>query len=400
MLNLFAWGIDKFHQCALDTNEHIFPTQVECDVSFKVISAGNRHNLAVDVDGNIYSWGSGPMGELGHGYKLVQEKPTKITKIPAGIRFKAVAAGYEHSLALTVDGQIYVWGANHAGQLGLGHYKMVDRPELLPTQANLRFLEIAAGVDHSLAISEKGEIYSWGGNWAGQLGHGDLQHQLQPKLIDMSKLESSATTTTTDVFFSKVYGGCECSAAISKGKIYTWGSGAHGRLGHGDTKSRLRPTILEVPGAEDVTFNHVAIGYTHSGALTSTGQLYMWGAGFHGQLGSGEERLRWRSLRPKLTSTPNNVPFKTLVVGLECSFAITYDGDLYAWGNCKNGRLGNNLDEGFIVAPTKVSCKLNFKSIQCGRDHVIALATGEEQLTFDKPTPLVIDRTRKKKVDE
>lgn len=90
-----------------------------------------------------------------------------------------MATGHEHSLALTghllltisykivgvnnmltplylnpsVDGQIYVWGANHAGQLGLGHYKMIDRPELLPTASTLRFLEIAAGVDHSLAIS-------------------------------------------------------------------------------------------------------------------------------------------------------------------------------------------------------------------------------------------------------
>lgn len=57
-------------------------------------------------------------------------------------------------------------------------------------------------------------------------------------------------------------------SASTEGKIYTWGSGAHGRLGHGDTKSQLRPKLLEVPGGEDITFNQVAIGYTHSGALT------------------------------------------------------------------------------------------------------------------------------------
>jgi alpha-tubulin suppressor-like RCC1 family protein len=53
-----------------------------------------------------------------------------------------------------------------------------------------------------------------------------------------------------------------------EGKIYTWGSGGHGRLGHGDTKSQLRPKLLEFPDGENLTFNHVAIGYTHSGALT------------------------------------------------------------------------------------------------------------------------------------
>jgi alpha-tubulin suppressor-like RCC1 family protein len=58
---------------------------------------------------------------------------------------------------------------------------------------------------------EKGEIYSWGGNWAGQLGHGDLQNQPTPKVIDMSQSD----TPTADLFFSKVYGGRECSAAIS-----------------------------------------------------------------------------------------------------------------------------------------------------------------------------------------
>jgi hypothetical protein len=58
-------------------------------------------------------------------------------------------------------------------------------------------------------------------------------------------------------------------------------------------------------------------------AISATGQLYMWGAGLQGQLGTGEERLRWRSLRPKLIPTPNNVTFKTLVVGFECSLAIT-----------------------------------------------------------------------------
>ena len=109
-------------------------------------------------------------------------------------------------------------------------------PLLLPSLQTVRVVGVAANEYHSLALSETGRVYSWGGDNCGQLGHGDFEYEHTPKLIEA--LQGVGVSSV-----AALYG---CSLAVSKlGAVYSWGQGQHGRLGHGDKQSRHSPELVE-----------------------------------------------------------------------------------------------------------------------------------------------------------
>lgn len=201
MSTLYAWGLGKDGQLGLGTKEDqtrpaMLPHQIENIVSLAV---GPRMNLALTSDGEMYSWGQGLMGELGLAYITHQEYPAKITKVSC--KFKAVAVGYEHSLAVSEAGDLYVWGANDLGQLGTGDLKPIDRPTKLKLPQ--KFVSVAAGTKHSMALTEHGFLLCWGGGWAAQIGDGESKSFLTPRLL------------SEDLTFKYISAGDYCSLAIT-----------------------------------------------------------------------------------------------------------------------------------------------------------------------------------------
>ena len=149
-------------------------TKVDEPIKITQSSAGSYHNLALDESGNLYAWGSNEYGQLGDG--TTTDIPIT-TLIMSGIKFKAVTAGYSswntldetHILALDVEGNLYAWGSNTNAKLGDGTYKRRLTPILITNNNN--FNSISAGAFHNLAINELGSLYSWGYNSYGQLGY-------------------------------------------------------------------------------------------------------------------------------------------------------------------------------------------------------------------------------------
>jgi len=101
------------------------------------------------------------------------------TKAPGLSKVKAILAGDYHSLAFTESGEVYAWGANRGGQLGLREGRLT--PTKVPGLPKVK--AIAAGWRHSLALTESGEVYAWGRNDQGQLGLGDRQNRLTPAKV-------------------------------------------------------------------------------------------------------------------------------------------------------------------------------------------------------------------------
>jgi alpha-tubulin suppressor-like RCC1 family protein len=168
----------------------------------KAIAAGADHSLALADSGDVYSWGLKSdeyarlqdslykSGTEEYEYVIAEYLKAKAvrrrtpTKVPGLIRVKAIAAGEGYSLALTESGEVYTWGWNEHGRLGLGDTD--DR--LLPTMVpGLRNVKAIAGWAHSLALTEAGEIYAWGSNEWGQLGLGDTENRLTPTKVGPSK---------------------------------------------------------------------------------------------------------------------------------------------------------------------------------------------------------------------
>ena len=241
------------------------------------VSAGARHSLALATDGEVWSWGWGGFGRLGHGDAQDQWQPEKIEAL-AGQRVVAVSAGFVHSFAITAAGALWSWGGGNSGQLGHGDRQCQLLPKKIEAFAGQRVVAVSAGTYHSLAITADGAVFTWGGGEDGCLGHGDEQRQLLPK-----KAEAFAGQRVV-----AVSAGAQHSLALAAdGSVWSWGFGGQGRLGHGDEQDQLLPKKVEALAGQRVVA--VSAGRDHSLARTADGAAFTWGAGESGCLGHGED---------------------------------------------------------------------------------------------------------------
>ena len=141
---------------------------------------GGGYSVALKKDGSVWAWGDNQFGQLGNG--TYNNYSTSPVKVPVISRVIAIAAGYSHTLALDSDGKLWAWGFNDRGQLGLGDgtkgYIWIV-PELVGTG----FTNLAAGLDHGIALKRDGTLWSWGENIVGQLGDGTLAERVAPVLV-------------------------------------------------------------------------------------------------------------------------------------------------------------------------------------------------------------------------
>jgi alpha-tubulin suppressor-like RCC1 family protein len=292
-----------------------------------MISAGSKHSLVTTGKmGEILSFGSGRFGKLGHG-GMGQEAVPRLIEALSGVAVKHVAAGMHHSVVLTRDGDVFTWGSGGFGRLGHGNTGDQRVPKRVEGLTNVT--DIAAGHYHSMAVGEGGAVSTWGYNYYGQLGlgdHGIDTHRDVPTVVPgingvvavaAGAMHSFALSrdgtamacgmnnngqlglggTDSRDTFTVVAGlrgvvdidaGYEHSIAVTaEGGLYTWGEGpAMGHGGDGYTQY-LVPTKVTGGGIGEAAVVQVAAGWYYSMALTATGELYAWGEGGHGQLGHG-----------------------------------------------------------------------------------------------------------------
>ena len=141
--------------------------------------------MAVTEGGQLWTFGSGWNGRLGHGdeeYRLVP----KLVDGLAGVRVCQASADDAHSMAVTEGGQVWTFGDGRHGQLGHGDKETQLVPKVVEGLAGVRVCQVSAGVFHSMAVTEGGQVWTFGHGEDGQLGHGDQEHQLVPKLVEGS----------------------------------------------------------------------------------------------------------------------------------------------------------------------------------------------------------------------
>ena len=182
------------------------------------------------------------------------------------MRISAVSAGLKHSLALSEVGEVYSFGDGHYGQLGHAHQVMRHTPQPIAALQGVRVGAVSAGGQHSLVLSTAGILYSFGCGEHGQLGHGDDASQFAPRLVKALQ----------GMRVSAVSAGAVHSLALSEGKVYSFGSGGCGNHGHGNTAAQDTPRVIE--GLQDVRVRSVSAGYDTSLAVATDGETYGWGS--------------------------------------------------------------------------------------------------------------------------
>ncbi|ETV87117.1 hypothetical protein, variant 1 [Aphanomyces astaci] len=319
------------------------PTMLEAsrDTMFIKIDSLSTHSVAVTVAGELYTWGNGEKFRLGHGDATKEYVPRLVEAFRDKPRIKDVACGLGHTVVLTVSGDVYGWGNGGNGRLGLGD----TGDQSVPMQVTFAHVKselwgvgaVYCGASHTLAITMQGQLYTWGKNNQGQCGHGHTNDQLTPAQV--------LFFDEMDLKVASVAGGWEHTLICTTGgQAFACGCGYKDSrraglppvlgVGMNDTDRRVKPALI--PVLENCVA--VACGWDHSLAVTGDGSVYSWGSGSNGKLGHGDEDNR--DVPTKIQGL-NGKAILDVKAGCEHTTAITTNGEMYTWGHSDSGRLGH-----------------------------------------------------------
>ncbi|HBW38185.1 cell wall-binding repeat-containing protein [Desulfosporosinus sp. BICA1-9] len=322
------------------------------------LAAGPNFGLAVDADGNVWSWGDNSQGQLGQGNadENPVATPVKVKDLTDVI---SVSAGGAHALALKADGTVWAWGNNDYDQSGAEEASPITLPRKVESLQNI--VGIAAGLESNLALAANGQVWAWGGNEYKQVNNTDTIKITAPQIID----------NLSGVV--KIAVGSAWSLALKNdGTVWTWGA-QKVILGTDGEEGMLNFTNLtQVNGISDIV--SVSAGFSHSLALKEDGTVWGWGSNELLQLGNTEQQ--W-------FETPVQIPalkdVTSVSAGAYLSMALKKDGTIWTLGANGSGQLGNGYkvsDLPISAAPVKVVHVTKANSIAAGYGFALGRADG------------------------
>ncbi|XP_071855799.1 RCC1 and BTB domain containing protein claret [Bombus fervidus] len=240
-------------------------TNSGADFKRRPLCAGFSH-VALIRNGNVYTWGSSVHGCLGIGPSVLRYgSPQAITFFwLMEVEVLSVSCGHCHTLAVTNNG-VYAWGSSQFGQLGLGKILQCSTPELITSLAQEVIIDAVAGQYHSVALTADGRVFTWGWGVHGQLGHGNTDKKMTPTLV---------TSLLGTVIRYITAGHAHTLALSTEGIVYAFGCNIFGQLGVGSNVKSSVP--IKVSLSERITL--ITTGYFHNLAVSYTNKLYIWGA--------------------------------------------------------------------------------------------------------------------------
>ncbi len=275
---LFSWGLNNSGQLGIGSilYQSSFPKQVTTpsnSAGWSNVSAGYNHSLGVKSDGTLWAWGDNSQGQLGINSTTNKTSPVQV--ISGSNTWKKVFAGAYSSFGIKADGSLWAWGNNDYGKLGDGTIQKRLTPVAVTTVTSYKWVEVATGFYSSYAINSNGELWSWGFNAKGELGIGNTTSKSNPVKVGSS----------TDKWL-KVAAGQKFALAIkNNNSLWAWGLNANGQLGDGTTVDRKSPKNIAPTWAYN--WISVSAGEGSSYAINSWNKLYAWGKNADGQLGIG-----------------------------------------------------------------------------------------------------------------
>ena len=309
------------------------------------------------VNRHTWCWGSGGNGRLGNGTTSTSLVPVKVTRQPGQLEGRidtSVAVG-NGSACTIASGKAFCWGWNYAGKLGNNSTtdSSVAVPVATTTGMNVQLKQIVTGLTHTCALSEAGDVYCWGENTEGQLGIGTISaSSLTPvRVRGLGTHAGLPVTSISSAIFSRAT--CAIATTSSGARAYCWGYNDSGQLGDGTTTTRSIPVAVTASGVlsgKNVTDISIS-GRDGSGTLghscaVADDLVYCWGDNTEGTLGNNSVT---DSTVPVAVNTSGVLSGKdalevSVAVGHAC--ATARDGSnnvaVYCWGHNGNGQLGNN----------------------------------------------------------
>mmetsp|Transcript_4965 Transcript_4965/g.5760 ORF Transcript_4965/g.5760 Transcript_4965/m.5760 type:complete len:386 (-) Transcript_4965:45-1202(-) len=339
---------------------------------------------------SLYMWGTNKDGNLMNLPEKV-ERPTlvdwrSVLDVPdESVSIREVVCGPHNTAIVLSDGRCFVSGPNNQGQLGLGHKNAVTTPTLLE---GISVKSISLGPNSSALVDGEGELYTFGFGGStlsgvGQLGHGDAEASLEPKLVH-SMIEDGCHAKQVSC------GEYHTTALTTEGEILCTGAGSYGRLGNFETHDQLffEPVELLTSGVDQIS-----CGKSFTLALRD-GVVYGWGRNHKGQLGTGYgmavDMYAMSEVPSEIVSDNlNSKTVKKIAAGHSLAACITNQGELYFWG------MSLHLEPEYVAALAHAK----IVDIAIGDDFWLALDDDGILYTYDKNSKVQkLDALEKKKI--
>ncbi|XP_024453562.2 PH, RCC1 and FYVE domains-containing protein 1 isoform X2 [Populus trichocarpa] len=340
----------------------------------QAIACGRQHAALVTKQGEVFSWGEELGGRLGHGVDSDVSHPKFVDGLK-NFNVELVACGEYHSCAVTLSGDLYIWGGNayNFGLLGCGSEATQWVPRKLdgPLEG-IHVSSVSCGPWHTAVVTSAGQLFTFGDGTFGVLGHGDRISVSIPREVESLKglrTMRAACGVWHTAAVVEIMVGSSNSSNCSSGKLFTWGDGDKCRLGHGDKEARLVPTCVAT--LVEPNFCQVACGHSLTAALTTTGQVYTMGSPVYGQLGNPQaDGMLPTRVEGKL--------MKNFVEELACGAyhvaVLTSRTEVYTWGKGANGRLGHgDADDRNSPSVVEALKDKQVKGIVCGTSFTAAI---------------------------
>ncbi|XP_019702667.1 uncharacterized protein [Elaeis guineensis] len=323
---VFGWGSGTNYQLGTG-NAHIQKLPCKVDALqgsyIKIIAASKFHSVAVGSKGELYTWGFGRGGRLGHpdfdihSGQAAVITPRQVTLGLGSRQVKSIAAAKHHTVIATESGEVFTWGSNREGQLGYTSVDTQPTPRRV-SSFKVKIIAVAAANKHTAAVAESGEVYTWGCNKEGQLGYGT------------SNSASNYTPRMVEYLKGKVFRGVSAAkyhtiVLGADGEVFTWGHRlvTPKRVVIARSIKKSGSTPLKFHRMERLHVISVAAGMIHSTALTDDGALFYWV--------SSDPNLRCQQL---YSMCGRNIV--GISAGKYWTAAVTTTGDVYMWDGKKN----------------------------------------------------------------
>ncbi|KAG2937663.1 hypothetical protein PC115_g4078 [Phytophthora cactorum] len=317
---VFTCGLNKSGQCGNGTFEErvivATPVRALSGIAINMVAAANgcEHMLAVASDGAVYSWGYNDRGQLGLGSTISKSHtPRMIDSLREKYHITTAAVSYHHSAVVSSNGELLVFGMNDCGQLGLDHTQHQHTPQVVDALSSQIVTKVACGLYHTVAVTSGGEVYSFGKNDYGQLGLGHARNMKVPTLVKTSLGESDEKIVAVSC-------GYYHTVTISeKGKLVTWGRNDYGQLGIGSKEHKNTAQFVPLPLSSKI--KNTSCGCYHTLILMSNGRVMVFGRNNKGQLGAGSRTLPSADLP---LPVPSNSLANDEVVRIAAGFYSSY----------------------------------------------------------------------------
>lgn len=355
-------------------NDVLTPKPLETNIVLDVhqIACGVRHVALVTRQGEVFTWGDESGGRLGHGIERDFTRPRLVDSL-AVTNVDFVACGEFHTCALSGSGDLYTWGdgAHNAGILGHGN----DVSHWIPKRVSgplegLQVLSVACGTWHSALATTTGKLFTFGEGMFGALGHGDRESVPYPKEVQsLSGLKAVAVSCGVWHTAAIIEVINHTGVNVSSRKLFTWGDGDKNRLGHRNKMTYLLPTC--VSALIDYNIQQLACGHNMTVALTTSGHVFTMGSNAFGQLGNPQSDGK----APSLVQDRLVGEFvEQISCGANHVAVLTLKSEVFTWGRGANGRLGHGDTEDRSV-PTLVEAlkDRHVRNIACGSNYTASI---------------------------